>query len=411
MALNVDVGRMSSDIARRISGIRRLEHLGIVNDCYNGEDQDVAQRLLRQSASSLKTLYLDNTSLDNLVGPPLSAGDDDDDGDDGDDGDAASPRFTALENLDVFVSWVTQPGAEAALKAIDFTQVAEIKLAHAEGASSALYRPLAAAFKEARPQDIKLRRLLVDAAYHYEHLHMNGDEPEESFQAARFGFVSSFSQLEALEITNYRSYPREHDVRPHGFPDLFAEAILKHQGLKTLKITNRTGTTDRISYLSPGNVSTLLLGLPHLDEFEFSPDEWDMDAVVQCLPLGNLSSISCNMYELGWVRDKADPKYKTQLDMLQTILQVYLDYTGSDPWLEKMNKLRTVAISKAYWQLFTQKPDKGSSRGLRVVKAAKKVASKDGKRTIWYQEVSVPQPEWKGYRVDLPWMKLVSSYR
>lgn len=395
---------MNDDAARGLKGFKDLEHLVMTGNIFCADSQRVGPTLLKQSASTLKTLYLGHFGFEVNLEPMFPPKD------------KSKTQFKHLDRLDMFNTRVTQQGADAAVAVVDFTQLSELNLPYVWALTPALYRPLAAAFKKAvaSRRGIKLRRLLLEANYDYDHLYQNADQPEDVIQDARFGFLASFSQLEALEISNCRSYPREHQVRPHGFPSVFTEAVLKHQGLKSLKVTNRTGTTARISYLTPDDVSTLLLGLPHLETFEFYPDEWNMDGVIQCLPLGNLSSITCNMYEAKWIHNESDPKFMANMDMLKPILEAYLNYDGSDPWLEKMNKLRMVSVMKIqsqHWQIFTQKPGKGSSQGLKVKKAAQKMSSKDGKRTIWYQEVAVPKPELKGYDTGLKWMKLVSSYK
>lgn len=193
--------------------------------------------------------------------------------------------FGALQTIDLGSTLVRKDNVEPMLKAIDFTRLEAIALDDITGPASHLFRPLATLFNKASQpggSGVRLRRLLMDARYHYEHPHISDHENQDIVHAAWFDFLSSFSGLESLNLTGYGMYPREYPIAEEGLPDSVIEAILKHTRLQTLKITNPSGTNYRILYPSPANFHALFSGLPELEHIEFCPDEWNMVCLIPC---------------------------------------------------------------------------------------------------------------------------------
>ena len=74
---------------------------------------------------------------------------------------------------------------------------------------------------------------------------MNNDESEEAHLGACYGLVTSFDQLESLEVANYGMYPGSTNpsrAPRYGLSSRLIDATLKHEHLKSLKLTIRDGT-------------------------------------------------------------------------------------------------------------------------------------------------------------------------
>ena len=95
------------------------------------------------------------------------------------------------------------------LDVVDFTKLSEIEFHHVSGSVSPLYRPLEEAFTRASTNRsaIKVRHLAMNADFDHGHHARFGGESAEVMETARFGFLSSFSELTSLEISNYGFYP------------------------------------------------------------------------------------------------------------------------------------------------------------------------------------------------------------
>ncbi|OAA76219.1 hypothetical protein LEL_05903 [Akanthomyces lecanii RCEF 1005] len=410
-SLSINVRDFQGDAAACVQNVHNLQHLYIKDARHAHDSPEVVRALLRNSAATLKTLRLRCAGL-NIQSRPLF--------DAAPDGDGRVQRYAALQGVDFFSFWNTEESVGEMLRVIDFTRLLSIRLAYAEGASATLYRALAASFAEAaasrRGADgIKVRELLVDASFDYEHPHLNNHESEEAHLGACYGLLASFDQLESLKVSNYGMYPRSNNpsrAPRYGLSSRLIGAILKHEQLKSLKLTIRDGTTDCLQYPSADNLTTIIRGLTELEHIEFSVYEWDLDEPARCLPHGNFSSITCNAYELRWIRNPTDPRWMDMADVTQAILSAYLEYSGPDRWEDKIDRLRTIQNLKRRWQVSRPKfaAVRGAGKLQRVVKAAQKMTSRDGARSLWYREVTVPSPDHcQGYDTDLKWMNQATS--
>lgn len=192
----------------------------------------------------------------------------------------------SLDSIYISQSWVDPKGTQTMLNAIDFTKLSEIELHYVGGPVSHLFKPLEEAFIRASTNrsGIRLRKLVIGAEFEHEQPQNHAGESEAAIENARFAFLSSFSDLTWLEISNYGMHPQpawepgeEPDRQPtFGVPDVVINAILQHSRLKTLKLTNRSGTNWLLTYLSPANLDSLITGLPELEHFHFYPYEWTM---------------------------------------------------------------------------------------------------------------------------------------
>lgn len=272
------IGNIDDETASYLRDIHDLDHL-FIEECHGPMTHyGVVQGLIRNSISTLRSLYLHQVALE-IDGVYLF----------GSENDELVSKCSSLQVLDCFNLLYHVDSVEKMMDRIDFTQLSSLTFEHVEGSSSSLFNPLTEVFREATQQrdshGIKLRRLLLNADYAFEPQmeESNGFESYELSSSCRFAFLASFSSLTSLEISNYGRYPYEWSNKTTGFPALVMDAILKHKDLRTLKITNRFGSTLKTLHLTTNNIDAIISGLPHLEHFDFSLTEKYMVGIPACL--------------------------------------------------------------------------------------------------------------------------------
>jgi hypothetical protein len=154
-------------------------------------------------------------------------------------------------------------------KAVDFMGLRELTLGHLADGKHILFQHLTT-LTTSSATGICLRSLSLDMSESW-----YGETPEQvqTTLAAICYFISSFDTLTTLEIKNFNQYPDTIPVNP-GLPHALLQAILKHKNLKTLKISYAGMMGGRrIPFLSAKTVSAIIDNLPHLQDFEFAPQE------------------------------------------------------------------------------------------------------------------------------------------
>lgn len=280
MAFRADLEALNADLAQYLNDIRNLRHLAFGRTHYHEFRQSQTVRdLVSRSTSTLQTLQFSGSGFTMVDGKPLFTPAKNN----------SEANLGSLDSLHISSTSVNPEGAKAMLEVVDFTKLSEMELHHVGGAVSNLFRPLEEAFNKASASrsGIKLQKLAMNADFAHRHPEEHHGESEAVVENARFGFLSSFSELKWLEISNYGMHPQPDREPTIGMPDLVINAILKHSGLKTLKFTNWTGTANPITYLSTANLDSLITGLPELEHFHFYPYEWRM--------VGQRISNSCNL--------------------------------------------------------------------------------------------------------------------
>ncbi|CAM1501380.1 Fc.00g105420.m01.CDS01 [Cosmosporella sp. VM-42] len=195
-----------------------------------------------------------------------------------------------------------------------------------------------------------------------------------------------------------------------GLSDILLYAILKHENLRSLRICYSGVISGRkIPYLSVTTVATIINNLPQLQEFEFAPEEAEMNEIGQALSYGTkLTSITCFPHDswAGYPRP-AEPG----LNILSGILNGYLSRDGgrkSEKFIwEDHFKLKRVSVSYLTWDVASNFGQ--SEKGMK--KPVKMKIDGNGKREVLYRDISgtfYPRIH-VGYDPNYEWLERVAK--
>lgn len=246
-----------------LSKIKNLKHLSLRDHSFSSfsKNHNTMQSMLINSASTLQSLAVEGDIYsDNLFQVLERASKN-----------AASETyvFTALKSLSLSNMMIDAQGVKSLQKPIDFTKLRELILGHMRDYDGLLYQHLANLFsKKSKGTDLSLRTLSFNMS---EDDFMSTSEQRKAEFNAKCHLVASFNTLTSLKLTNYGEYVAGTNINP-GFSPALLQAILQHKNLRTLKISY----SRKIPWLSATTVQTLVKGLPHLEEFEFVPEERQM---------------------------------------------------------------------------------------------------------------------------------------
>jgi hypothetical protein len=205
--------------------------------------------------------------------------------------------FDVLQSLSLNCYRLEDGAAEALLRTIDFTKLTELTFGDFGDGSSSIFLRLAELARTSTSQGIymNLRSLIMSLR---EFSHTATPEEINSRAAAKYGFISSFDNLKALELKDYGQYPEQVTTNP-GLALTLLQAILKHKSLKSLGISYQGKMSGlAIPYLSATTIGAIVDGLPELEEFEFAPVEADIVSKLTGSSLSWLHFFSLNIGNL-----------------------------------------------------------------------------------------------------------------
>lgn len=253
----------------QLTEIKNLKHLQLDHQgylSYSANDGNSIQSLLLKSMSTLQSLSLSDYAFSRFSWVwkrRASVGGEDHD-------------FIALKSLSLTGITVDADAIKSLHKAFDLMRLRELTLLYIRDTDSLLLPYLTSLITA--PQgtggtDISLRRLSLQISD--ENFRGSPGQSRGGFEA-KCRFISSFNALTTLELPNYGQYPDTIATNP-GLPDMLLQAILKHRTLRTLRLSyNGISSGFKIPYLSASTVGAIIGGLPHLQEFEFAPEEEQM---------------------------------------------------------------------------------------------------------------------------------------
>ncbi|KAH8883470.1 hypothetical protein GQ53DRAFT_663811 [Thozetella sp. PMI_491] len=391
-ALNLFTKMPDNEDVTALSQIKNLKHLSIHDTDWGfSTPSKILQSIIKNSASSLESLT-------------VPAGET-----------AAAPEkkaiFQALKSLDLTFYHAESDAIRAMVSAIDFTQLNELAIGNCHSDNSLLFRHLAGLNDSSSTgtSRMKLRHLCLtmdDGSPS----RLTPEERREHLEA-KCRFISSFDTLETLQLEDYGQYPENASITNPGLVDVVLQAILCHRGLRVLRISYRGKMSGyAIPYLSAATVGAIVDGLPQLREFQFAPDEVQMDEIGRVLSRGtSLSSITCFPHT-SW--GSYPPPTDPGSNILSGILNGFLNHpefsvdSSLFVWERRYN-LAKISTSYRKWEVASQFPDK-STKGM---KQPEQIKSEDGKRQVWSRDVTGMDRVriHVGYDPDFEWVEKVSG--
>ncbi|KAK8129124.1 hypothetical protein PG984_010232 [Apiospora sp. TS-2023a] len=344
-----DVG-LDDATSEALRGIKNLRHLALVTSDYS----DVTQCLVRNSASTLRSLFLNYGSYDsrffprkhNPAGLASSNG--------VADSDYRFPKLTSLRMVDLYLDKENMAGM---LDSVDFVKLDELPVC------IALFEALSAAFATASQ---------FTSPPNLRSLGLNLSEGVEG----RIRFLASFGTLTKLVNPPTSTNP--------GLSSTLLDAILSHRNLRTLEFTHpnlRNG--KRVPHLSAQTVRALVEGLPELRELE------------------NLESITSPIYYPDDnIHDDAGYYPTPGFRIMASIVRAFLDH--AEPTSEQAEqadqkefvwedqyRLRRVGASYRTWDIASKFPKqrKGANKWMEPAIVTGNVHQDRG---VWAKNTSVP---------------------
>jgi hypothetical protein len=260
-ALNLILSDLHKDKFKSLTKITNLQHLKVEDNGYgreNPDEENTVQSLLRNSRSTLKSLAINSTPYNtdffhNWESNTPKGGE--------------AFDFAALNSFALTAASLTSDVVKSLTTAIDFVGLRELALGRLYSGKDLLIKQLTTLLSDAqgKGRGVKIRALSMDFSIE------EYDMPSVDKQAivdAQCSLISSFDTLTSLALENYAQKTGVES----GPSDTLLQAILKHENLTKLKICN-PNISYRIPYFSPATVTTIVTGLLHLEELEFSTED------------------------------------------------------------------------------------------------------------------------------------------
>jgi hypothetical protein len=398
-----------------LAGIKNLKHLS-----WQGSDMwmnvtgkaNVIQSVLQNSMSTLQSLTIETNyfggqflknwknNLKTTIGKKTTGTSDD------------GYDFTALKSLALSGMEVDEDHTQELHKAIDFMRLRELTLASLTDPHCVFFphlTSLATSYRGTTDIPMSLRTLSLDMSDNYM---THSTEQQIALFKSKCQFISSFETLTTLVLHEYGMYPSRASFANHGLLELLLQAILKHKNLRVLRMPYRgTIQGQEILYLRAKTVGIIVDSLPQLREFEFAPDEEQMDEISQVLLRGSshLESITCFPHASWTIRS---PDHQPGLNILSSILLAFLSNNkinltptssnGKFRW-EEHYKLNQVSVVYNRWDIASKfrKPGRGGMQPTNI-----KADEADGTREVYYQ-AKRPRPIHVGYDDEFEWVAKV----
>ncbi|VUC29546.1 unnamed protein product [Clonostachys rosea] len=391
-ALSICLSNFDSEARPLLSKIKNLKHFSAINNSFPTSDEyGMVPQIIVNSRATLRSLIIISPNFGSVSPPkaPIKGHE--------------FPKLTSLSlgrpNFDTdFFKWFQ--------RSIDFMSLRELYLQHMGEGRAPFLDHLATLAGSRASSEVALRTLFVDLSNGY------GGTPESNQLNldAQIRFLSSFGTLTSLELSDYNQH--KIDLPNPGIPDTILNAILKHKGLKILKISY-VGLVSgcKVPCISAATLATILDGLPLLEEIQFAPELDELDEIASVLPRGaNLKSIICFPDEKpGLLRSEDSAE-----TILKRILQGFLAHspdanTSKEKFVwEGHTKLREVSVIYRTWQIRSN----FLGKALKGAKKPEKVTSEEfGDRGVMYRDVTstVPSGINLGFDPTHPWVEKVAK--
>jgi hypothetical protein len=177
--------------------------------------------------------------------------------------------LTALKSLTLSGVLFDNASLKSLVRVIDIMGLQELTLNYLTKDAHFFFQHLAnlATSAQKSPTSIGLRSLCLDMGGNY----LLGQR-QADFDAKCL-FISSFDTLTTMELKDCNLYPGGFSTNSR-LPDVLVQAILKHNNLKTPKLSYYgIASKVKVPYLSARTVAAMVDALPRLEYFHFALDE------------------------------------------------------------------------------------------------------------------------------------------
>ncbi|WPH04938.1 Hypothetical protein R9X50_00783500 [Acrodontium crateriforme] len=254
---------------------------------------------------------------------------------------------------------------------------------------------------------INLRKLFLDMSFNRPWYQQRGSET--MLIEAQCDFLSSFNTLTALHIQNYGLYSDTITTNP-GLSNALTQGILKHSNLKSLIISCNSICGGEVFPLVPA--TTVAAIIDNLSELE------DLRIAIEPAEVNDIGSIlsrakALKSFEIVWCQVVWNPGFQSddrRGHVLTAIIHPFLSRDESNGnvsfiW-EDHFKLNRVTVGNQSWEL-------GSKLGKhkKGMKKMKKMTSDDGRREVYYRDVTGVNPirVHVGFDYNFGWVEKVAK--
>ncbi|KAH8674452.1 hypothetical protein BGZ60DRAFT_373021 [Tricladium varicosporioides] len=402
-ALRLFSSSVEAEDMKPLAKIKNLKHLDIqdYSGFGNSIDRNITQSILRNSMSTLQSLVVETNMyagnfLQDWKGKAAGM-------------DGTTPEscsFTALKSLSLSGITIDASAVKSLHKAIDFMRLGELTIVHFNDTDGLLLQYLTSfTSSQSTGTGINLRKLSLKMS---DNTFGHTSEQKKAQFEAKCRFISSFGTLTTLELPDYGQYPDSIATNP-GLADILLQAILKHKNLRCLRIPYKGKMSGmKVPYLSATTVEVIIAGLPQLQEFEFAPEEEQIDQIAEALVKSpRLKNVTCFPYT-SWGSYPA-PDHPGD-NIISSILKAFLSYedskcTGKFVW-EDHYQLRRVSLSWKTWDIASK-----FGKGEKGMMKPEKIKGKDEQREVWFRDVtrSFARRIHVGYDPDHEWVEKVDK--
>ncbi|CAH0057574.1 unnamed protein product [Clonostachys solani] len=389
-ALSIDLSKFDSDARPFLKKIKNLKHLSVTDNSFLSLNQhDLIPQIIVNSRATLRSLIVIKPDFGSTPTPKAPA---------------KGHEFPNLKSLSLGRTNFDNDFSKWLQRSINFMSLRELYLQPLGDGKASFFDHLATLAASKASSEIALRTLFVDLSDG--HSFLGAPESSQLVFDAKINFLSSFDTLTSLELSDYNQH--KIDLPNPGIPDTVLNAILKHKGLRTLKMSY-VGLVSgcKVPCVPAATLTAMLDGLPLLEEIHFAPELDELDEISRVLARGaNLKSITCYPVDPpGVLRSESSSE-----TVLKSILQASLSHNadassskGPFVW-EDHTKLREISVVLRSWQA------KSHFVG-RTPKGAKKpeMFTSQG-RGVMYRDVSwaVPSGINLGFDPTHPWVEKVA---
>ena len=265
-ALEVCIDHIDNEDTETLANIKNLKHLSIHNHKYGFVASGIIH-LLQRSKSTLQSLVLEMNSFSDLFNVLIKHASTNNVAIDG------MHVFTALKSFTLAGLKLDETAVRSLNRSIDFMRLNELILKQLDAGKGIFFQQLTSLAIASQGTGINLRSLRLRMS---DNGHRATATEGEMLFDAKCGFISSFDTLTTLVIDDYGIYAANIATDP-GLSDRMLQTILKHKGLKTLRICYwGIESGKKYPYLSATTVGAIIDGLHHLQEFEFLPEKDQM---------------------------------------------------------------------------------------------------------------------------------------
>ncbi|CAH0027863.1 unnamed protein product [Clonostachys rhizophaga] len=366
-ALSIDLSRLDYGARPFLRKIKNLKHLSVKDDSSylldNFSEPDLIPQIIVNSRATLRSLIFIKGRSDGMPAPTTPA---------------TGHEFPSLKSLSFGRTESDNAFSKWLQRSIDFMRLRELYHESLGDDQASFFDHLATLAASKASSEIALRTFFVDLSSKFTRMPQSNQLRID----AQIRFLSSFDTLTSLELY---AYNQPWTNAPSGIPKTLLDATLKHKSLKSFKISyvDIDCGFSNILYISATNLTTILDGLPLLEEIQFAPERDELDEIGRAFVRGaNLKSITYfPVGSLGLLNVESLSE-----EALKSILRASLSHNadasnseGKFVW-EDHTKLREISVNLKAWQVssnFVGRAPGGAKKPRMFTRAGRGVMCRD----------------------------------